>query len=278
MTPRGCARLVGKRRRCRARRSPRPRSAAACSPCPYRYAASIWSPASGIGLRFRLVAITAAARLLAEPPFSRCGRNCRDEVRPLLGVAFADSKRDVVARHVVHGDGPHRHAPLGESRRRSVAGSRLRPAGTLCCTYFSSMRLPMKPCADKPETTGSFLIVLPSFIVVASTSFRSSRPRTTSKRRQSTFAGREEVSARSRPAGAWWTRRQSRLLERAHPRGRHRAARLGHRHGVSHRYGFPPYRGGPSSMRNCRLDRVLKSIEKFQQGYRARSGKPARSS
>ena len=36
--------------------------------------------------------------------------------------------------------------------------------------YCSSMRLPMKP-SHTPETTGTFLIVLPSFMVVASTSF-----------------------------------------------------------------------------------------------------------
>ena len=39
----------------------------------------------------------------------------------------------------------------------------------LCWPYFSSMRLPMKP-SHTPETTGTFFSVLPSFMVVASTS------------------------------------------------------------------------------------------------------------
>src|SRR2546425_8297865 len=60
---------------------------------------------------------------------------------------------------------PHFASAPSISRGLAPSSSRKR----LCCTYFSSMRLPMKP-SQTPETTGTFFRVLPSLSVVASTS------------------------------------------------------------------------------------------------------------
>src|ERR1044072_3723574 len=61
----------------------------------------------------RLVAVEALARLLAEAAelAHAVGAARVHEVGPLAVAALADLPADVVARHVVHRERTHRHAP-----------------------------------------------------------------------------------------------------------------------------------------------------------------------